>query len=222
MRPPRLLSARKATAFAALTAMLVAVPAADAKKPDKDGATGPAAPGAPAAPSASGCGYTGASVFAPWNDQRLYTLVPDGGFENAAAGWTLAGGAAVTEGNETAQVGGAADHQSLALPAGSSATSPAICVEKHTNVFRLFARTDGRRLAGLKVEVLYSNGRRAKGGAIRAGEAWAPSRKLGVALGRGKAKGKLASASISLRFTPVGEPATWQVDDVYLDPRLRH
>jgi hypothetical protein len=195
--------------------MVVAAPGAEAKKPPED--AGPVPTAAPAT-----CDYAGSSVFAPWNDKRSYTLIHDGGFENAADGWTLDGGAAVAEGNESAQVGGPADHQSLALPAGSSATSPAVCVEKHANVFRLFARTDGSRKARLRVDVLYSNGRRAKRSLIGSGEAWAPSRKLGVALGRAKGKGKLTTANVSLRFTPVGEPANWQIDDVYLDPRLRH
>jgi hypothetical protein len=211
-----LLPARRTAALAAFAAMLVAAPAADATKPAKEG-------GAPAAPTtAETCAYTGASVFAPWNDTRLYTLIQDGGFENGADGWTLGAGAAVAEGNETFQVGGPADHQSLALPAGSSATSPALCVEKHANVFRLFARTDGSRTSRLRVDVLYANGRRAKRALIRSGETWAPSRKLGVVLGRAKGKGKLTTANVSLRFTPVGKPANWQIDDVYLDPRLRH
>jgi hypothetical protein len=213
------LPARRTAALAAFSAMLLAAPAADATKPAKNGD----APAAPAAPTtAETCAYTGASVFAPWNDNRLYTLIQDGGFENGADGWTLGAGAAVAEGNETSQVGGPADHQSLALPAGSSATSPGFCVEKHAAVFRLFARTDGSRKSRLRVDVVYANGRRAKSLKLRAGEAWAPSRKLGVALGRAKGKGKLTTATVSLRFTPVGKPANWQIDDVYLDPRLRH
>jgi hypothetical protein len=174
---------------------------------------------------ADACGYTGTSVFSPWNDKRAYTLLSDGGFENGASGWTLGGGAVVSEGNETFQVGGAADHQALSLPAGSSATSPATCVSKHNGVFRLFARTSGDRKSRLKVEVLYTgprgHSRSLRVGKLRAGDTWAPTRKLPVVLGRAKGKGRLTTASIMLRFTPVGPAADWQVDDVYLDPRLR-
>jgi hypothetical protein len=219
MPPFSLVPTRKTAALAALATMLVAAPVAGAERPADAGSTSPA-------PTADACGYTGTSIFAPWNDKRAYTLVPDGGFENGADGWTLASGAAVAEGNETSQVGGAADHQSLALPAGSSATSPATCVSKHNGVFRLFARTDGSRKARLKVEVLYTgakgNKRSLTVGKLRAGEAWSPTRKLPVVLGRAKGKGKLTTASVALRFTPIGEPAGWQIDDVYLDPRLRH
>jgi hypothetical protein len=213
---------RSTVALAALTTALLSVPVAGATRPPKDGETA-AAP--TTAPAADACGYTGTSVFAPWNDTRGYTLTPDGGFENGADGWTLGTGAAVAEGNETFQVGGAADHQSLALPAGSSATSPAVCVAKHNGVFRLFARTDGGRDARLKVEVLYTGPRGGKRslrvGKLRAGDVWAPTRKLPVVLGRAKGKRKLTTASVSLRFTPL-DAANWQIDDVYIDPRLRH
>jgi hypothetical protein len=198
---------RTATALAAVTAVLAAAPVAGASDPD-------------ATPAMHGCGYTGTSVFAPWNDDRLYTLTPDGGFENGADGWALEDGAAVVDGNETFQVGEAADHRSLALPASSSATSPSFCVTKRDHVFRLFARTDGGRSARLKVEVLYTdaqNGRDSvRVGTVLGGDAWDPTRPLPVVLPP-RAHGK---TDISLRFTPRGD-GNWQIDDVYLDPRLR-
>src|SRR3954465_12871062 len=85
------------------------------------------------------CGYTPSKIFAPWHDNKSYVLTDNGGLEQGDTGWTLAGGAAVVEGNETFAVGGAADHQSLSLPAGSSATSPAHCVSRHDGTFRAFA-----------------------------------------------------------------------------------
>ena len=198
---------RSAAALAALTAMFVAAARSPAQTTRRRCRRGRRC-----------CGYTGTTVFAPWNDPRSYTLTPDGGFENAAAGWTLDGGAAVTEGNETFQVGGAADHQSLALPAGSSATSPAICVTKHDDVFRLFARSTGNK-ARLRVDVLYANGKRGKRTVLRGRDAWAPTRTLAVAIGRATQRGS-ATSIISLRFTPLA--GNWQIDDVYLDPRLRN
>jgi hypothetical protein len=105
------------------------------------------------------CGYTPSKVFAQWHDNKSYVLTDNGGFESADTGWTLADGAAVTEGNETFAVGGAADHQSLTLPAGSSATSPANCVSRHDGTFRAFARTDSTdKKARLQVEVVYLDG----------------------------------------------------------------
>jgi hypothetical protein len=216
-------TSRRAIAAAAFTALLVAAPAASAKHQPKGDPSGTST--APAAPAPDACGYTGSSVFAPWNDKRLYTLLPDGGFEAGAAGWTLDGNAAAGEGNETFQVGDTADHQSLGLPAGSSATSPAICVAKRADVFRFFARTSGDKHSRLAVDVLYTNSRgnshSLRVAKLRGGDAWAPTRKLGVVLGRAKGHGKTTTASVQLRFTPLGA-GDWQMDDVYLDPRLRH
>jgi hypothetical protein len=214
------LSARRSSAvLAAFAAASVAVvPAADATKHVNP----------------NPCGYKPTTVFSAWNDNRGYVLTPDGGFENGGAGWTLENGAAVGEGNETFQAGGAADHQSLTLPADSSATSPSVCVAKHTGVFRLFARNTvapedvpahGNPRPRLTVEVLYTgkhgNPRSLTVGKLRAGDTWAPTRKLAIVLGQAKGKGPLQKASVQLRFTPTGTPAAWQIDDVYLDPRLR-
>src|SRR5436305_1457727 len=83
----------------------------------------------------------------------------------------------------------------------------AIRAERHAGVLRLFARTDGSRKARLEVEVVYANGRKSKATKLRAGHDWAPTHKLSVALGRAKGKGRIGTAAVALRFTPVGEPA---------------
>lgn len=207
---------RTAAALAALTALFVAAPVALAD----DSAAGS---GAASAQVGDGCGYTGTNVFAPWGDPRDYTLTPDGGFENGADGWTLEDGAAVAEGNETFQVGGAADHQSLTLPAGSSATSPSFCVSKRDDIFRLFVRTDSGHHARLKVEAVYTDVLRGRDSVridrLRAEESWDATDKLEIALPQ--ARGRLFTANVSLRFTPLDDDS-FQIDDVYIDPRLRH
>src|SRR3954453_2805958 len=70
-------------------------------------------------------GQTMERPFTRWLDLFQYTLVPGGNFESNAAGWTLTGGAQVVSGNESFNVSGGS--HSLSLPAGSSATSPAMC-----------------------------------------------------------------------------------------------
>jgi hypothetical protein len=171
----------------------------------------------------AGCGYSGTNVFAPWGDTHDYALTPDGGFEHGADGWQLEGGAAVSEGNESFQVGGAADHQSLTLPAGSSATSPAFCVSKRDDIVRLFARTDSGRKARMKVEVLYTDVAKGKDSVridkLRADANWDATDTLDIALPH--ANGKLTTTNVALRFTPLGDDS-FQIDDVYIDPRLRH
>lgn len=206
---------RTTAALAALCAVVLLAPAADAKKPAADVAA-IVAPILDPAPDA--CGYVGTRIFAPWHDRRGYALTPDGGFEGGAAGWTLAGASGVTEGNEPFQVGAVADSQALSLPAGSRARSAPACVAKHDGIFRLFTRSTGDR-ARLKVEVLYASGRRGKTSVLGAHDVWAPTRALAVAIGRTK-KGRESTATIAMRFTPLS--GSWQIDDFYLDPRLRH
>jgi hypothetical protein len=163
-------------------------------------------------------------VFAPWFDRSLYVLTQNGGLEQGDAGWTLSNGAAVTEGNDPFFLNDAADHQSLSLPAGSSATSPATCFSAGSPTFRFVSRTSGR-LTALKVEVLYTspNGHKLTrtAGLIFGGDTWRPSKRLALAIGRAKGRGRLVSGTIAFRFTPLGA-GDWQVDDLFLDPRARH
>jgi hypothetical protein len=205
---------RSAAALAAVTAMFVAAPVAFADD-SSDGAGSVAA--------GQGCGYSGTTVFAPWGDGRSYSLTPDRGFENGAAGWTLEDGAAVAEGNERFQVGGAADHLSLALPEGSSATTPAFCISKREDTFRLFARTNGGDDARMKVEVVYTNAMGQTASVridkLQANRRWDATDRLGIDLPQ--AAGRQFTANVSLRFTPM-RGGDWQVDDLYIDPRLRN
>jgi hypothetical protein len=211
---------RSAVALAALAAVLVAAPEAGAKKPPLNPSTLIAPVIDPILhPAPDACGYVGTRVFAAWHDRLGYVLTPDGGFENGGAGWALTRGAAPAEGNEIFQVAGATDHRALALPAGSQATSAPICVAKHDGIFRLFTKSSGNSHARLKVDVRYANGRRGKTSVLGAHDVWTPTRSLAVAIGRAK-KGRESTATIAFRFTPLS--GDWQIDDVYLDPRLRH
>ena len=205
------LSRRSTLPLGALLALSL-VPAAgvaDARKPTK----------------ANPCGYPAPTkVFLNWGDNKNYVLAPNGGFEIADPAWTLADGAAIGEGNEPFLLNGATDHQSLALPAGSSATSPTTCIAAGQPVFRFVARTSGDKHSRLKVEVLYTGKKGGKRtavvGKLRGGDEWQPTKKLAIRLGRAKTRGKLKTTSVSFRFTPVGA-GDWQVDDLYLDPRSR-
>src|SRR3712207_4889273 len=172
-------ASRTFAGIAVAAAVAALAPAAGAKKHDpQPTAADPAAVDA--------CGYpAGTTVFEQFRDNKLYVPAPDGGFEADAAGWTL-DGAAVVDGNETFQLGGADDAKSLSLPAGSSATSPDLCVAKGDPAFRFVARTDGGKRDRLRVEVLYRSGSGKPSrvaGKLRAGEEWKPTKKLAFALG---------------------------------------
>ncbi len=176
--------------------------------------------------SAQACSYSGAQqVFKPWGDSQSYVLAPDGGFEAGAAGWTLSGGAATVSGNETFNLNGAGDSRALALPAGSSAGSPPVCMSIDTPVFRLFARNAGDPTSQLRVEAVYKLlglVQTKVGATITAGQAWAPTQQISTVLGLSTIVGTLIPSSIQIRFTPLDSRGQWQVDDLYIDPFARH
>ena len=172
-----------------------------------------------------GCGYTPVQPFLRWLDPLPYTLLPGGDFESGAAGWKLSGGARVVDGNEPFHVGGAGS-RSLLLPAGSSATSPTMCMGLVLPVVRYFS-TGGNALSYLRVEAVYTDpsGRQRSIDLLPAGlptRSWAPSPPALQLMGLLNVLTLDGLTSdIALRFTPKGTllgAGTWRVDDIYVDP----
>jgi hypothetical protein len=169
-------------------------------------------------------GQTMERPFTKWLDFAQYTRAPGGDFEGGAAGWTLTGGASVVSGNESFNVSGGGSH-SLSLPAGSSATSPAMCVGLLYPTVRMFATRSGGllSLSTLKVEILFDgpNGelQTATLGLVTGGGTWQPALPL-VAVGNLLATVTDANSAVAIRLTPVGS-ANWKVDDLYVDPYCR-
>lgn len=161
-------------------------------------------------------------VFAPWADPSNYYLAP-GGDAESAAGWSLAGGAAVLAGNEPWNVSGAGS-SSLSLPAGASATSDSTCVGLESPTVRFFAKSSSASLSSyLRVEALFEDATAGVGsvtvGTVSASGQWAPSAPMAIvanllALLPGD------QTAVAVRFTPVGG-ASWMVDDLYVDPYSR-
>lgn len=165
--------------------------------------------------------------FRTWNDSAAYAYAPNGGFESGTAGWTLSGGAAVTTGNEPYYTQGAGTH-SLALPSGSSAVTPPMCIGLLSTKMRLFARNPGASSAQLHVQVIYNGGTAAllgglgatlgiaDAGYITGNGVWQPTPAISMLGGTLP----LLTQSVQFRFTPVGRSGEWQIDDVYLDPLM--
>jgi hypothetical protein len=153
--------------------------------------------------------------FLPWLDLDSYTLAGDGGFEAGASGWTLSGGATVVSGNEPWHVRGATDAQSLNLPVGASATSPAVCIGLLDPTARLFARSLG---GTLEVDATVNTGAVSAVvpvGVIAAGSKWAPTSPLPV-LANLTTLVSNGTGSVTFSFTALGGGV--QIDDLYVDP----
>jgi hypothetical protein len=166
--------------------------------------------------------------FAPWNDYAKYAFVPNGGFENGAAGWTLTGGARVVPGNESFFVHGAGERYALALPPGSTATTAPMCISLFSGKMRFFTANAGDPDARMKVQVLYNGGvgsvlgglGRLLGlseyGYVSSSPAWRPSPAIGMLGGTLP----LLTSSVQFRFSAPDDDGAFRIDDVYLDPFL--
>jgi hypothetical protein len=159
-------------------------------------------------------------VFAAWGDSSWYFLAPDGDFEDGGDGWSLRAGASVVEGNAPFVLGDADGERSLSLPAGSSATSPAFCIDPDTRMVRWVQR--GPRGGLLAVEAVHlSRLARVPGQAldsVRPGGDWEPSPQVDIPLaGTGMRNGR---TTVALRFTAVS--GDWRLDDLYIDPRCKY
>lgn len=179
----------------------------------------PAAAGAAQSATAGPCAPRAfAPIFSAFGDSALYTLVPDGGFEAGAAGWTRSAGAAVAADSSTIKLGPTFGMKSLQLAAGASATSPAVCVERGFSGFRFVARSVGAAQGVVNVEVLHATGNVKGGGAIKTSAAWGVTGSVKIVEGQLKVKDG-ESTTLQLKFTASGGPV--RIDDVYIDPRLR-
>jgi hypothetical protein len=164
------------------------------------------------------CVGTYEKPFAQWGDSASYMLVRDGGFEGGASGWSLSGGAKVETGNEPFFVHGAGETRSLLLPAGSSATSPPVCMVLGQPKMRFFATAPGGS-GSMRVDVLSRNllGILSvlDGGVVTAGSRWQPSPALSL-LGSNLSS-PLWASWVQLRFRPLAS-SSLAIDDVYVDP----
>jgi hypothetical protein len=168
------------------------------------------------------CGARVSSTpFAPWGDSKSYFMMPGGAFESGAPGW-VTGGATVVGGNESYFVNARTDGHSLAIPGGAVAVSPTICVAMGENSIRLFVKSSGVATSLLHVQAFVQNPLTGLvlstgfdvNGTTAAG-IWSPSVCLTIPNLLG---GLLGTQRLTLVFTTRGTPATWNIDDVFVDP----
>ena len=169
------------------------------------------------------CSTGGSQVFGPWGDMANYILAPNGGFELGSPAWTLTGGAAVVSGNEPFYPSGT---HSLALPSGSSATSPTLCLGTKQLYIRMFGKDLSGTDSGLRVRVLWYGLLNQLLGysdyaVFAPGGPWAPTTPVnssGGLLAPLPIVSLLSSSSARIQITPLGAGSRWQIDDVYVDP----
>ncbi len=159
--------------------------------------------------------------FARFGDYNNYFTVSNGTFENGSTDWALSNGALVVRGNEPWKVVSSTDTKNLQLPAGGVAESRTLCVSRDQNILRLFAYNQHVSGAILHIEAWAQN---PAGGywAVTAfdvnGEAapfgYSPTMQFQIP----NMFGGTGTENLYLKFTTRGTPATWWIDDVFIDP----
>jgi hypothetical protein len=153
-------------------------------------------------------------VFSPWSDARDYVFATNGGFELGSWGWSLSGGAYVTNGNEPFYLHSDSDSRSLYLPRGASATSPATCMATSSSVIRFVSKGDTslrvqiieRNLLGIVVNILNVS-------SVDGTTTWQPTP---VIVNLQSLQGLLGVSTLQVKVTAVDGPA--QIDDLFVDP----
>jgi hypothetical protein len=160
--------------------------------------------------------------FARFGDFASYTPVPGGSFEDGSDAWALTGGGKVVSGNESFNVHSAADSRSLYLPAGATATSPAMCVGLTEPTLRWFQKSSGSLLgltSAMTVEVLFEDSLgQTVALPIGAGilsTKWQPSLPAVITASLLPLLPDEKTA-VAFRFRAV--TGSWNVDDAYVDP----
>jgi hypothetical protein len=154
-----------------------------------------------------------------FGDVRDYFVAPGGDFETAGDGWRLDGGAEIVGGGGSL-AGGVGN--SLRLPPGSEAVSPAFCVDLHYPTFRFFAAQLARRGGSLNVDVIYPELRKRNvhgAGDMNSNPHWRLSKDFKLEPQRAGKKAGWRKVAIRLRADAT--EGDWRVDDILIDPRMR-
>jgi hypothetical protein len=163
--------------------------------------------------------------FLSWGDSNTYVPVTDGNFEPIPKGsllspWTFSNsGASIVSDNEPWHVDSVfSDDHALFLQTGSKATSACTTAPNIASIVRFFVKNTGSSTGTLHVQLLVNGGKNGilDGGYISAGSSWHPSQILYLPWAN-----RLSGAvNLQVVLTAVGTSASFEVDDLYIDPRV--
>ncbi len=173
---------------------------------------------------------TDTTPFARWGDDANYFPVPNGDFANGSTDWDLSGGASVVNGGEPYGVV-PGDSHSLMIPSGSQAVSETMCVAMGEEDIRMFVDNPGVKGSTLHVEAFVNNpltgltletALNVNSDTVSTG--WGPTpielipNLLSAVDVAPSLLGGILAQNLTLVFTTQGTPATWNIDDVFVDP----
>jgi hypothetical protein len=165
------------------------------------------------------CGQT-SQPFVRWGDEASYCSFPNLGFESGKTAWAATPTASIAASNEPWHVSGPGTH-SLDLAPGASALSSPLPVNLLDPWIRFFARSSDANGA-LRVQVLFRGILGNITGLLNFGSlppngfsSWQPTPRVLSALAL-----PLFTSTAQVEVTSEARSGDWQIDDVYLDPRV--
>jgi hypothetical protein len=161
--------------------------------------------------------------FLSWGDQADYTPAPQGALEGDTSDWTLNKKAALQAANSPYSSGS----QSLFLPKGGDAVTPAMCVNESNPTIRFFVANPGSGSSTLAITVLYEDldghTKKLKVARLRASDSWGPSTIVPIYMDMLATAAQDGLTAVAFDFKVEGNPGDgggWQIDDLYVDPYL--
>lgn len=165
------------------------------------------------------CGAT-SQPFSAWGDFGSYCAFPNLGFESGQTSWTLTGNTSIIAANEPWHVSGPGTH-ALQLGPGATALSSPLPVNLLDPWIRFFAHSVGAN-GSLHVQVLFRGLTGNVTGLLNFGtlsssgySSWKPTQTVLSILAL-----PLLTSTAQVELTSEAKSGSWQVDDIYLDPRL--
>jgi len=164
---------------------------------------------------------TASTAWSAYGDTNSYVLANDGTFDPVASSskdspWLLSGGASIMNDGDPVNLGHGSTKNALALPPGSAAVSACTTAPQITSIVRFFVKSTGNPTGHLHVEIVVNGGKNGvlDGGTITAGSSWAPTSPI-ILPWANPLKG---AVQLQVRLTPVEPDASFEVDDVFIDP----
>jgi len=155
--------------------------------------------------------------FAAYEDFDFYTLAPGGDFDSADNGWELTRGASILPATQPdGTTGGVLD-----LPSTAQAVSPPLCITSDYPTARLWVRNLAGSEGVFFYVSYYDNGVWTKpkntGQFHGTGSAWTLSRLMKV-----HPSGAAGWQQVRFVFVAGGTRSRFQVDDFWVDPRMKY
>jgi len=160
---------------------------------------------------------TTTTPFKAWSDSNSYFVAPNGNFESGTTNWFLSGSASVITENEPWKINSSLHAKSMRLPSGASARVEKFCVNSAEDSIRFFFKRPTTTGAGLRAAIRVTSGVNVATNDYTVGTGtagWGLSERIMLP----DIRDASGQQWVEITFFPTNTAATWQVDDLMIDP----